>query len=172
MILFTPLRNGSLFRVPAAGGEPVQVTELEASRGETAHLHPRFLPDGVHFLYLVQSLKPENAGIYVGSLNSKMTKRLLASTDKPEFAAPDLVLFLRDSTLMAQRLDVDRIELAGEPYQVAEQVAAGVTASQTGVLAYTSDASGGGRVLTWIDRSGKIEGTVGSPAFYENPGTG
>ena len=31
-----------------------QVTELDKSRGETAHRHPFFLPDGVHFLCKIQ----------------------------------------------------------------------------------------------------------------------
>ncbi len=112
----------------------------------------------------------------MGSLNSKDTKFLVAASTKPEFAPPDLLLFLRESTLMAQRLDLSRLELSGDPVQVAEQVGsnpgggvAGVTVSENGVLAYRTGGSSGGRQLAWIDRSGKAEGIIGTPALYENP---
>ena len=176
VILFAPGPTGPLFRIAASGGQPLQVSELDQSRAETGHRFPRFLPDGVHFLYLVFSTKPEHSGIYVGSLNSKDTKFLVAGRSKPEFAPPDLLLFLRESTLMAQRLDLTRLELAGDPFQVAEQVgsnpgtgAAGMTVSENGVLAYRTGGSSGGRQLAWIDRSGKNEGIIGTPALFENP---
>ena len=177
VILFTPQQNGGpLFRIDASGGQSVQVTELDASRGETAHRLPRFLPDGVHFLYLVTSSKPEFSGIHVGSLDSKETKRLVASDTKPEFAPPDLLLFLRESTLMAQRFDTSRLELSGDPFQVAEGVGsdstsgvAGFTVSDAGGLAYRPGGAGGGRQLVWFARTGEIEGSVGTPALYQNP---
>src|SRR6185503_2068809 len=50
-ILFAPGSTGGLFRVPAAGGEPVAVTRLDSTRNETGHRFPQFLPDGRHFLY-------------------------------------------------------------------------------------------------------------------------
>ena len=46
--------NAGISRVPASGGQPVTITTLDASREETAHLFPHFLPDGRHFLYFAQ----------------------------------------------------------------------------------------------------------------------
>ncbi len=43
-IVFAPAPTSALFRVPAGGGQPVAVTKLDASRGETAHRYPRFPP--------------------------------------------------------------------------------------------------------------------------------
>jgi Tol biopolymer transport system component len=174
VILFS-VADGPLFRIAASGGQPVQVTELNKARNEAAHRFPSFLPDGVHFLYLAASQTPEGSGIYVGSLTSKETKRLVASVAKAEFAPPDLLLFLRESTLMAQRFDPGRLELSGDPFQVAEQVGwssggiGGFTVSANGILAYRTGGLNQGRQLIWIDRNGKAEGTVGSPALYENP---
>ena len=51
IIVFAPAAAGPLLRVSAAGGVPVQLTQLDTSRDETAHRHPFFLPDGDHFLY-------------------------------------------------------------------------------------------------------------------------
>lgn len=82
------------------------------------------------------------------------------------------LLFLRETTLMAQPFDLERLALTGEPVPVAEQLAtlanppiAIVSASQTGVLAYRTGTRIGHQ-LTWFDRSGKVLGTLGDPARY------
>ena len=174
VILFAPVMGGGLVRIAATGGPQAPVSELDRSRGETAHRFPRFLPDGLHFLFLVHSTQPENTGIYLGSLNSKDKTFLVAGTTKPEFASPNLLLFLRESTLMAQRLDPVTFEISGDAFRVAEGVGSnpsngtgGMTVSGN-VLAYRS---GGGldRELTWVDRGGKREGSVGQPGGHENP---
>src|SRR5262249_51236792 len=62
---------GPLSRVQAAGGdaggEPVVVTRLDPPR-QTQHRHPRFFPDGRHFLFYVDGT-PEASGIYLGSID-------------------------------------------------------------------------------------------------------
>jgi len=93
VIVFAPSQTGPLFRIAASGGQAVPVTELDASRGETAHRFPRFLPDNLHFLYLVQSSQPANTGIYLGSLTSSDKTFVVNSAAKPEFAPPNLLLF-------------------------------------------------------------------------------
>src|SRR5271154_3189993 len=50
-ILFAPEGASPLFRVPASGGQRVQVTSLNATRKEDRHNFPQFLPDNRHFLY-------------------------------------------------------------------------------------------------------------------------
>jgi Tol biopolymer transport system component/tRNA A-37 threonylcarbamoyl transferase component Bud32 len=173
VIVFAPTNDGPLFRIAAAGGEPAQVTELDQSRRDTAHRHPRFLPDGVHFLYTVTSAKPEFSGIYVGALDSKESKRLGPGTSQMEFVEPDFVLFTRGNTLMAQRFDIGRLELSGDPFQVAENVPiigaglAGFSTSRNGALAYRTGDAGGGRRLTWFSREGEVEGSVWTPAPYQ-----
>jgi len=176
VILFT--KNFSpLFRVPASGeGQPVPATELDTSNGETAHRFPRFLPDGDHFLYLVLSAKPAASGIYVGSLTSKGARRLVSSTARADFAEPNLLLFLRESTLMAQRFDPRRLEVLGDPFQVAtgvttgaESGAGGFSVSDNGVLAIRTGGNSGKRQLTWTDATGKADEAIDSPAVYENP---
>ena len=61
---------GGLLRCSAAGGPVSEVTRLDATKGESAHLLPSFLPDGRHFLYLsVSRTAPEKSGVYLGSLD-------------------------------------------------------------------------------------------------------
>ncbi len=168
---------GPLFQVSASGGIPVQLTELDTSQTETVHRHPFFLPDGDHFLYTAVSGKPELSAVYVGSLSSRDRKRLVSSTLKAVFAPPDHLLFMRDnSTLLAQRLDPDRLELSGAPFPaVTEDVginqvnsAAGFTVSANGVLAYRTGGAGQ-RALGLFDAAGTRLATVGTFAPYESP---
>jgi tRNA A-37 threonylcarbamoyl transferase component Bud32 len=177
VIVFAPNFADALYRVSAAGGAPVPLTTLDASRKETAHVLPNFLPDGRHFIYLVTNAQRENTGIYVGSLDSKETKLLVNTYQGAAYAPPGYLLFMRERTLMAQSFDADRLELKGEPFPVAEQVDlqlsaeprfASFSVSETGALVYRSG-SRRNYQLTWFDREGKQLGTIGPPGAYGNP---
>jgi len=182
IIIFGHASSG-IMRVSANGGAALPVTTLDPSRVETWHVQPSFLPDGRHFLYLRGSHKTENAGIYVGSLDVKPeeqdSRRLLpthlAAAYVPPFeAGMGQLLFIRDGTLMAQRFDASRFDVAGEPVPVAKQVGSMMTggffsASNTGVLVYRTGSGETGRgetQLTWFDQRGERLGTVGEPSSY------
>jgi serine/threonine protein kinase len=159
----------TIHRVAALGGEPTPVTKLDPSRQETTHTYPYFLPDGRHFLYLALSTQPEHSGIYLASLDSKDTKRLVSTNKKAEYAASGHLLFLREGTLLAQPFDAERLELRGEPTPVAERVASYVTlgyggysVSQSGVLVYLSGPDQEGDQLVWFDRTGKPLSQLGA----------
>jgi serine/threonine protein kinase len=173
-ILFAP-SDGPLFKCRTTNAVPLQVTALDRARGDLAHQHPKFLPDGVHFIFLVVSTKPENTGVYLGALNSQDTKQLVASNEMGVFAAPDHLLFMRGAAVMAQRFDTRQLKLEGDPFPVAQDVGisqtgngvAGIAASDTGVLAYRSG-NLLDRVLRWVDRTGKPLGDVGEPGSRVN----
>ena len=183
VILFNSEDRRGLYRVPATGGQAIQVTALDASRQETLHAWPQFLPDGQHFIYLAQSERPENTGIYIGSLDSKVSKRVLAASGNPSYATfpsgMGYLLFMRAATLMAQAFDSKKLELRGEAFPVAEQVYlpnapdrgfAAFSASQNGVLAYRTLGQASTE-LVWFDRQGRRLGTLGDPANYFSSGT-
>ena len=172
MIVFATGVSGALYRIPATGGEPVPVTKLNQSRSDTVHRWPYFLPDGQRFLYFVRSSQTESGGIFVGSLDGKEPKRLLPGVINAVYGPPDFLLFLRDGTLMAQRFDVDNLQLTGEPSPIAEHVAYNMglgrgafSVSENGVLAYTSGSSEINQPL-WFDRAGKQLGSVGTAGLY------
>ena len=175
VIVFAPSASGPLSKVSAGGGIPEQITELDKSRGDLAHRHPKFLPDGNHFVFFVSSGKAENSGLYLGALDSKETRRLVASDAMGAFVPPDHLLFMRESTLMAQQFDAGRLELQGDPFPVAEGVGinpgnsvAGFAFSDTGMLAFRLGGSKSERVLRWVDRAGKPIGDVGAVGPHEN----
>jgi Tol biopolymer transport system component len=163
VIVFAPTAAGPLSRVASAGGIPKPVTTLDVSNGEVYHRSPSFLPDGRRFLFLVQGSETSN-GIHVGSLDSEGHRLVLNATSSGVFIAAGYLLFVRERTLMAQRLDVGTLALTGDAFPVAESVglysavSATFSVSANGVLAYTSGTGGigGSRQLTWFDRAGNV----------------
>ena len=165
-----------LFRVPADGGEPVPLGKR--AEGETGRYLPSFLPDGRRFLYLSISVRPEEQGIYAGSLGSDERRRIVAGAGNAAYSASGHLLFVRDAALVAQRFDPARLDLSGEPFRVVEQVVPHIigtvqsaifSASANGVLAWGAVSSSPESRLTWFDRSGRPLGTLGEPSRYANP---
>ena len=175
VIVFAPSPLDSLYKVSAAGGSPVPVTKIDESAREVSHHFPYFLPDGRHFLYAGRSVLLENSWILVGALDSNETKRVMNFTANAVYVAPGYLLTMRELTLVAQRFDPDKLELAGDSFPVVEGVdripglGFGLfSVSDTGVLVYRGG-SGGNVDLAWFDRTGKQLGTLGPPAAYNNP---
>jgi Tol biopolymer transport system component len=172
-IIFRQASFATLYRIPAAGGQAVPVTELDSSKQEINHTRPQFLPDGRHFLFLAQSRVPDNNAIYVGSLDSKERKRLFAANSNARYATPGYILFGNRGALMAQQFDPDRLELSGEPFQLvdalhyeSESRVSEFSVSTNGALAYRGGTQS--TRLVWVDRTGKDISVVGPPGEYRN----
>jgi hypothetical protein len=114
-------------------------------------------------LYVALSADPEKRG-FVGRISR--LKNPQADDDREHqiiYVVQGYLLFVRNTTLMAQPFDTDKLETTGEALAVAEQVDvdnAGVgvavgyfSASQNCVLVYTSGRSTLVVQLTWFDRA-------------------
>jgi hypothetical protein len=81
---------------------------------------------------------------------------------------PDWVVFVRQGTLVARRLDLARAALTGESVTLTDRVgvganaSGGVAVSGAGSVVYRAGAVEGRR-LTWFDRSGRMVGVAGEP---------
>lgn len=179
VIVFTPDALGvGLYRVSSWGGSPVEVTRPDASRLETSHRWPMFLPDGKHFIYLGANFSGqlENNAIFLGSLDSQERRLLVSTSANAAYAEPGYLLYLRDNkTLVAQPFDRRRYVLTGEPHPLSDDVLytpvvdRAVFSVSSGELLVTQTGKGALVArLTWFDRSGKLAGTVGKPAAYSN----
>src|SRR5437879_1954814 len=95
-----------LQKVSASGGVPTAATALGA--GEAGHRRPFFLPDGRHFLYFAAARlgTPGRGSVYVSSLDSAERKLLINSDSVNVVYSQGHLLFLRETTLMAQPFDV------------------------------------------------------------------
>ncbi len=177
VIVFAPSYNSPLHRVAEAGGESVAVTGFDPERRDNSHRHPRFLPDGRHFLYMARSGSGSGEGhaVMLGSLDGSVNRLLFRAPAAVEFASGHL-LFLRDRTLMARPFDPDRLEFAGEAFPVAETVTmltsgtviAVFSASTNGVLTYLAGTGDDdGYRLVWRDRAGTELGELGDPTSID-----
>ncbi len=178
-IVFAPSPRSPLFRVSSAGGEPKPVTSLDRPRGETSHRWPRFLPDGRHFVYAVQSSKRENFQIYTGMADSGRVTLLLSGQSNAEYTSilgHGYLLFARGRTLMSQPFDANRLALGGEASPIAENITspqyiepmyAKFSVSDNGVLVYESVRSTD--QLTWFDQNGKQLATIGEAGTHLIP---
>jgi eukaryotic-like serine/threonine-protein kinase len=114
--------SSGIYRISSAGGEPAQLLQLDKSRQEIAQLHPKFLPDGRHFIYLSRSADAGKSGIYVASLDSKDRLLLIAVESNAAFVSPGFLVYGRQQTLFAQPFDYRRLRLTGDPVPIAEHV--------------------------------------------------
>jgi Tol biopolymer transport system component len=165
-ILFAATGGGPVFRIPASGGEAVPVTRL--APGQTSHRFPRFLADGRHFIFYVQSGITDIQGIYLASLDGGEPKRLAAADTAGEILGPDRIVFISQGSLVTRRFDLKRGESVGGPETLADHVGSsafyhgGVSVAGDGLIGYR--ASGAERTqLTWHDRTGKVVGTASQP---------
>jgi eukaryotic-like serine/threonine-protein kinase len=166
IILFAANTYVPLSRIQATGGTPEIITHLE--KGQTGHRFPQLLPDGRHFLFYAQGIS-ERSGIYIGSLDNRDTKYVVAADTAGIWTPPDRLLYIRQGALRAQALNVSSGTLTGNPVTLADPVGYALNLNQgafsvsaAGMVAYRSG-TGARPQLTWFDRTGKKSGTVGDP---------
>jgi hypothetical protein len=94
VIVFAPLYDSPLYRVPASGGEPVEITRLGPR--QAAHFFPQFLPDGRHLLFFAWA---DPWGIYLTSLDSAETRWLIEADTAGAYAPPGYLLFMRQEAV-------------------------------------------------------------------------
>jgi predicted Ser/Thr protein kinase len=178
-------RDGSIVFIPsppdppqivaASGGPARQLFPMGPMLKDPRHSFPDFLPDSRHYVYLsILGKGRESRAAFVTSLDGKTRKQLAATIWSPVFAPPDTLLFRREDTLMAQRFDTKSFELVGEPTVIASDVGFNpitwqslVSASENGILAYQS-AKGARTQFTWLDREGRVAGTVGPEGIHNS----
>jgi eukaryotic-like serine/threonine-protein kinase len=169
-ILLAVGTNGTIQRLSDAGGTP---SVIWPDHTDPLVRRPSFLPDGQHFLYF------ETGGVYAGSVDSAERKLIIKDPDANTALYSDgYLLFLRGTTLTAQRFDPRRLEFSGEPVPIAEHVqtslgtgprAAYFSVSDNGVLAY-QPATEIPEIshLAWVDRTGKTLAELSDPAAYSD----
>src|SRR5262245_1582882 len=171
VILFEQGQTG-LWRISATGGEPTPVTTLDRSRQEFVHRLPTFLPDGHHFLYYISSGQKETHGVYLGSLDGAVKRRLLDNVTVIKYmaAVPDdtasgsgWLIFGRDGALLARPFDARRLDFTGEPFSLSDKVGSDCvlddyftfSVSDNGVLVFDPGANRRRRQYLWRDRRGQ-----------------
>jgi eukaryotic-like serine/threonine-protein kinase len=163
VIVFAPAASGPMLQVPASGGKPTPATTLDASRGETAHRFPQFLPDGEHFVYVAIPGKDNKLDTRVGTPGSEPGPVILTSPGVATYAAPGFLVFNQNESVVAQAFDPAALKLTGAPqvirdfYNVAGSYSGSpmVMASRDGALIQREFRTTGMR-LVLMDRKGVV----------------
>ena len=177
VILFAPGPTGAVSEVSVEHGTVRQVTRVDRSSGELRHVRPTSLPDGRHFVYLAS--RKDQLVATLASVDGTDAVPLGTVQSHVVAAPSDLVVFVRDGTLLAQRLDVAAGRLTGDATVLAEGLTQpggsgsvdGRFSTSPAMLVYLKVRRGGfgQSELRIFDRAGKTVGTVGEPAEYTAP---
>ena len=174
LILYVPTDNGGVFQISATGADSRELVPRD--KRPSSMRFPQFLPDGRRFLFHSPAGGTGDLpGAYIGEIGTDRFQRLLDTEAAARYASGHL-LFIRQGALVAQRLDPATLELSGPVMRIVDDVTigsvsrVGVSASDTGAIAYRTGA-GGRRRFVWFDRSGKSLGdaTETFVGFPSNP---
>jgi serine/threonine protein kinase len=177
IIVFASSVTGPLYRIPAAGGTPEEVTKVSAGSSESHHW-PFFLPDGKHFLYFVNwsgASSGGHNGLYLPSLETDPPNSLPSYVTGNVLFTSGNLLYVRDRTIMAQPFDTSRLQTTGPALPLTQPEVdrffdfsqSGFSASQDGKLVFQSAGDAPAR-LVWYDTAGKELGQF-PESGYEGP---
>jgi len=165
VILYDGQGADPITRVSATGGIPAPFISPDAEAAQVGW--PQFLPGGQRFLYVAFGAnEPE---VRIASLDGGGSKTVLTGLSRVEYTPPGYLLYVRESTLVAQGFDADSGDVTGEPVPLAEDLGidavglAHFSASRNGVLAFRGGEAGGARLM-WVDKGGEVDRSEDEPA--------
>ena len=186
IIVYSPKLTSRLWKVPATGGEPVPATTLDNAHGDARHNYPQFLPDGEHFIFFAHGSDRHRSGPQVGSLDDPARimsiPHLKGNAFQAVYAASGnraqgYLIYVRDSSLVAQRFNTRTFRLEGETQSIVSRDSFNV-ASSPGFLNFTASATGalvdGGSMhakneMVWRRRDGSLIDVLAREGDYITP---
>jgi serine/threonine protein kinase/Tol biopolymer transport system component len=173
LILMDGHANDSLRVVPAGGGELKPASRIDRAGGETTCAWPCFLPDGEHFLF-IGGTASNGGNIRLGRIGSLESKKLGQSDGRVEYAPGGWVLYVKGTSLLAQKLDLGAAKLTGEPITIVDDLRTGqseghFSVSNNGILALARIAGGDQYGIQIGDRRGLRSGDALVSGTIVNP---
>jgi serine/threonine-protein kinase len=181
-IVFSGAASTGLWKVPASGGTPVELTKLLAN--ERTHRWPSVLPGGNAVLFICQRNEDayDDASIEAARIDTGERTVLVNGGTSPLYV-PGHLVFVRKNSLFAVRFDPATLKTSGAPVMVLSDVMStggGVGASSGNGASQFSIASNGTAVyvsgstsgidtslqLAIVDRNGKADYTYSERARF------
>ena len=179
--------GGGLWRVPASGGEPERITELDRETREVSHRLPHVLPGAkaVLFTVLRHQTVPVNwdkAQIFVQLLETGERKLLIEGGSDARYVPTGHLVYAREGTLMAAPFDLETLTINRLPVPVLEGVShsiyTGNSTALTGAAQFTFSDSGSlayiagpifpepQQELVWVNRKGDVDPIDLEPGWW------
>jgi serine/threonine-protein kinase len=180
-IVYARTFNGALWRVRDNGGIPEQITKLDESRAERAHVWPQLLPDGKILLAIVRGRDFQDIeGSEVAVIDPATGARtvLLEAATFARVVGGDRIVFARGTQVFSSRFDPKALRVEGAPQPIALPIA---MAADVGVPEFAVSGSGtlvfieGGAqrmtrsALVTLDRSGREKQVLLPDGVMSNP---
>jgi Tol biopolymer transport system component len=148
------------YRVSAGGGTPERLT-AEASSTVVA---PVVLPGGRGVLLGLLDVEQNRIQVALLDLATRQQRIVVEGTENVAYSPSGHLIFARGSTLLAQRFDLERLEVVGEAVAVLQGVrrpangAADFALAANGTLVYVADDDerDAANALVVVDRSGRV----------------
>src|SRR5262249_39171649 len=104
-----------IWRVPAAGATPEQITKAMPGSGEARHLLPRVLPGGKALMYTVQPSANgwEDTRIVVQPLPGGERRTLVERAADARYVPTGHLVYMRLGTLVGSPFDAERLASSG-----------------------------------------------------------
>ena len=178
-IVYAPTITSSLYRVPAAGGGPVEVTHLDAARNQITHRWPQFLPGGktVIFTASADNNNFSEAALEAASLATGEAKVLVENAYFGRYLPSGYLTYISGGKLFAAPFDAKNLRLTGPSLPVLEHIEADLTNgsaqlsfSRTGTAVYLTGQGLSSQVtVALVDRKGNSTTLIEQPGDYFAP---
>ncbi|HEX4005385.1 MAG TPA: protein kinase [Acidobacteriaceae bacterium] len=180
VIIYSPDPAGPLWRVNADGSHGGNLTGKIFDSSVDSHRWPLFLPDGNHFVFLGAKFGSGDvaavSSIVFSSLDGSEKKIVARAKSNAGYGAGHLFYVDNKESLVAAPFDSSSGTIRGDSQVIADVVgfqpsvyAGAFTVALNGTLVYSAQTNYTSSQLTWFDRGGKPQGTVGAPALQANP---
>jgi eukaryotic-like serine/threonine-protein kinase len=137
-VVFT--RDRALWIVPAEGGKPRALTQLDVARNEVLHFDPSMLPGGRMVLFSSMTKDPGTSRIEAVSVDSGKRAVIAERATTPAWSPTGHILFARDEAVMAAPADAQTGAIRGPAVTV---IPRGVIAAQgSGTMGFRFTSAG------------------------------
>lgn len=161
-----------LWSIQSGGGVALRLAVADTLHGEIFRW-PEVLPRGQAVVFTL--LRRAGPTLAWASLETGEVHSLGVEGTSPRYVEPGWLVFARmDGSLLAVRLDEQRMEVTGQPIPILDGVVVGVAGaakvavSRGGAIAYLAESD---RSLVLVDRAGRAEPLAGPPLRSQRYGS-
>jgi serine/threonine-protein kinase len=121
-IIFSPGENLGLSRISSDGGQPEVLTVPDKAKDEFGHRLPHYLPDNRGVLFTVGKAWDMHPRLALLDLKTRKWREVMKDAADGQYLPTGHLVFLRQGVLMAVAFDIDKLEVAGQPVPIIENV--------------------------------------------------
>lgn len=174
-LYYLPSPTSGVWKVPAAGGTPQLVTELDRANGEVSHRWPQVLPGGKALVFTAWTGPgSDERHLHLQMLEGGERSVLLRGASTGRYIGTGHLLYSRADALTVVPFDVATLQVTGPslalPERVLDDEGAHLSVSDSGTLVYIgADARRFERRLVWVDESGAVDPIPAPARPYTDP---